>query len=177
MRGKRGKMNKLSTNYLLNRYSYILYFIFVLVIFIYLRNIRWTIDVNIIIFFLIGTSIFFLWIFIYGSFHFSRQAEIERIDYQTLKIRKGFFTELITDKDIKRVKFYFLINYKMRSANYKVLLETTKGEFIGFTYRIPGANQISIDCDVLQFFHDTENFWNMATLDKIERANNIFECN
>ena len=103
----------LSKNYLLNRYSYILFCIFIALYTVYLKTHAWRIRKDDIIVVCVVTLVFILWIFIYGSFHFNRQVKVERIDYQHLKITKFFESKILDQNDLEAVKFFRITDRKL----------------------------------------------------------------
>ena len=168
----------ISKNYLLNRYSYILFSIFISVYIIYLKNNKWRLTKNDIIMLSIGSCIFFLWIFVYASFHFNRQVKVERIGYQSIKLTKGFESKIINQNDLNEVKFYRILNHKTGISYYKVLMKTKQSEIFGFSYQPMSRRGINTSLyDTEMFYEDTDKFWGLVSIDKIYMAKNFLECN
>ncbi len=84
----------LSSNYLLNRYSYCIYTPICIFSLYHLKDVK---------LFVVVTLIYFSWIVFYGTFHFSDQAKVERIDYQTLQFVKGSRITEIISSDIAKI--------------------------------------------------------------------------
>ena len=168
----------LSKNYLLNRYSYILFCIFIALYTVYLKTHAWRIRKDDIIVVCIVTLVFILWIFIYGTFHFNRQVKVERIDYRHLKITKFFESKILDQNDLEAVKFFRITDRKLGWTYYKVLMKTRYGELFGFSYQPEKSKKNdSLFYDVKTFYEDTESFWGLITIDKVHMARNLLECN
>ena len=168
--------NNISSHYLLNRYSYCLYFLVCAVFLARLKLNGWVFVKDEIVSFGIITFFYLLWIFVYGTFHFREQAKVSRVDYQTLKFAKGARIAEITKSDIAQIYIQKITNAKMRGLRYKVLVITKDGEKFRFTYVSRVSNSASTDL-VDDFLSETENFWGLGDRSIMQLSPDVFFCN
>ena len=167
--------NTLSSHYFLNRYSYFIYFCFCAIFLVRtkLNNLVPTKDD--ITFFVIINVFYILWIFVYGTFHFSEQTKVSRVDYQTLRFTKGLNSTDITKSDIAQIFIQLIIYPTTRANPYKILVITKKGEKYRFIYipksKVSNSNSIDI------FLQETEYFWGLADINTVHLSPNTLFCN
>jgi len=143
----------------------------------YFNQDGWVITKNEITVLGIVTFLFLTWILTYGGFHFCRQAKVERNDYNSLLVKKGFSAKIITTQDIVQVKFYRIINYKMGNILYKIAINLQNNEIICFTYKVNNVEKCeSIFYDEKKFYNDTNCFWGLVPFNRIKRSDRLFEC-
>ena len=167
----------LSSNYLLNRYSYYTYFLFYAVFLIRIKLNEWVLLKDDIKSLVIINIFYVLWFFCYGSFHFSDQTCVTRIDYRTLKFAKGRKAVEITKSDIDKIFIQKITGIKTGGKHwYKVLVITKDYEKYRFTY-VSELKYISSSDWIESFIYETENFWGVADKNMIRKSPDIFFCN
>lgn len=168
--------NTLSSNYFFKRYSYYIYLIICSILILKLEKQNWIFTSQDIKYFIVVTFLFFLWIFIFGSFHFNEQAKVSRIDYQTLQFVKGRRSFEITKSNIDQIYIQKINNHKMGQRWYKVLLITNDSKKFRFTYVSKLANFSNLSI-IENFLNETENFWGLADKSRVRESPNFFFCN
>lgn len=158
----------LSSNYLLNRYSYCIYTPFCIFSLYCLKDAK---------LFIIITVFYISWIVFYGSFHFREQTKVERIDYQTLRFVKGGCITEITSSDIAKIYIQKIEAVIIRYyGGYKVLVMDKNNEKYRFTYIFELSDSSCPDL-IDSFLYATENFWGLANRRMILLPPNILFCN
>ena len=165
--------NTLSSHYLLRRYSYWLYFLACGIFLLRLKSKAWILQADDVEIFAIISLFYFLWIFVYGTFHFREQAKVSRMDYNTLKFTKGGKNVEITKSDISKIYVQEIKWARTMRKWYKILLLAKDGEKFRFTY-ISGLSNSSKTGGVKDFLYITEDFWGLADNEMILESPDVF---
>lgn len=168
--------NKISKYYFFNRYSWLLYFVFISIFIIYEKQLNWRINKDTILYFIILNLFFCFWFFYWGTFRFSRQVKVERKDYETLVLSRGRLKRDITKNDIQIVKFYEVYNTRMQHKFYKVQIFTIGNEIFSFSYMPNKYSENSLN-KIKNFYSETNAFFGLCELEQIKMASNVFDCN
>lgn len=165
--------NKISTNYLLNKYSYCLYFLVSICSYkIILKENNFN---TFLVFEVFITIAYVFWIFTIGSYHFFSQVKAFKYDRNTLMIKKSYKTMLLSNNDIDFVNFYPIVFMKGNKITIKIkIIIYTKEEFY-FHLKIDKERvDISKIYDINYFYFLTNNFWDVVSKGKISLATSIF---
>lgn len=165
--------NKISSNYLLNKYSYCIFF---LISYCSYKIILKQYKLDAFIFFEVFILIAYIfWLFTTGSYHFLSQVIVFRQNQTTLKIKKFSRSILLTNNDIDLVNFYPIIFMKGNKVTIKIKITIyTKEEFF-FQIKVSKDNlDISKMFDISYFYLLTSNFWGVVDKEKIRLASSIF---
>lgn len=165
--------NKVSSNYLLNKYSLFLFFLFS---FCFYKLIITQYDLKTFFIFEIPITIaYIVWIITNGSYHFISQTRVYKHDKNTLCLKKMNRTLIITDNDVDMIYFYPIVFMKGIKTIVKIKLRIyTKEEFffqIKFDKGIIDPIKLY---DIGYFYKITNNFWETVSKSKIKLANSIF---
>ena len=169
--------NKISHNYLLNRYSYLYFIPFVLVA---VRNFQTSHVIllhNEIIPFCIYIFFYLLWIFYYGSFHFFQQVYVERLSQNSLQIKKGFSKKVLVSNDIKKIYIHRLINHKTGNMIYKVLMIDYYNEQYRFSFVPELQKRDDLFESIDDFWESSECCWGLVDKDCLSYSSNFLKCN
>lgn len=114
-----------------------------------------------ILYFVIGSLFFIGWNILYSSFCFSQQVNVNRIDYETLLLKKGKKKIVLKKEDINKIYFTAIINTK-NAPFYKIIIIDNNRNRYRFI-NIIQIKDISKAYQISEFMKNTENFWGIIT--------------
>ena len=165
--------NKISSNYLINKYSYCLYF-FISICFykIILKENNLN---DFLVFEAFLTMAYVFWICTLGSIHFVRSVKFYRHDRNTLMIKNIKKIILLSNNEIDSVSFYPVDFIKGNKLTIKIKITNNIKEEFFFHIRI---NKDDLDFskiyDVGYFYLITNEFFGIVGKEKISLASSIF---
>lgn len=153
--------NTLSSNYLLNRYSYFIYFAFCAFFVVRMKLNGWIPIAEDVKSFCVLTLFFFLWNFVFSGFHFGEQAKVLRSSYDSLRFVKGMKSREVSKSDISRICVHRIHAITPGGRRwYRILVTTKDNERYRFTY-ISKIQASSLN-ELENFLRVSENFWGLG---------------